>query len=86
MPRVKHDKRFPLTTADVDFVAMCEEQGIDRVCYTCTGFYVCFKRKSEGCVDKTTDEKFLNNIITQEKSWERLQKKWAKENKTKQKP
>lgn len=86
--RIKADKRFPLTTADVDFVVMCEEQGIDRKCYTCKSFYVCMHRDlnqcGKGLWDKySEDTDFLNKIEKHEKSIKNLFKRINKENKEK---
>lgn len=76
--RIKADKRFPLTTADGDFVHDCEEAGISRLCYTCTGFYICHLRNPENCKDRTEDKDFKDKIEKHERNLQKLLKKIKK--------
>jgi hypothetical protein len=83
MPLVKPDKRFPLTTAECDFIALNEELGIDRKCYTCISFYVCDRDLSK-CGSKIwnthkEDVEFNKKIDKHFKSLERIFKKINKE-------
>ena len=76
--RIKADKRFPLSGGDCDFVHDCEEAGIPRLCYTCTGFYICSLRKPENCNDRVEQKDFKDKIEKHERNMQKLLKKIKK--------